>query len=99
MQNRGLVTINRLVGQALETVEAVLDGRICITEAARALLPLLRTNSDLASREDFDLIRAIESETDDLPIGRVREHWHPDSLREKDCEIERCRSEERRVGK
>ena len=90
MKSRGRVAINRLEEQAQETVEAVLDERIGIAEATRALLPLLRTNSDLASREDFDLIRAIESETDDLPIGRVREHWHPDSLQEKDCELARC---------
>ncbi|MGA9673334.1 MAG: hypothetical protein WBQ94_29355 [Terracidiphilus sp.] len=47
-------------------------------------------DSDLASKEDLDLICGIASETDDLPTGRVREHWHPDSLREKDCELARC---------
>jgi hypothetical protein len=90
MQSRGLVTITRLEAQALETVEAVLSGRIGTVEAAQALLPLLQLNSDLASQADFNLIRAIESETDDLPVGRVRQHWHPDSLREKDHELARC---------
>jgi hypothetical protein len=82
--------MNRSEAQALETVEFALDGRMSIVESAHALLPLLAMNSDLASLEDFNLIRAIESETDDLPIGRVREHWHPDSLREKDRELARC---------
>lgn len=84
------MTINRLEEQALETVESVLNGRIGTVEAAHALLPILQLNFDLASQEDFDLIRAIESETDNLPVGRVREHWHPDSLREKDHELARC---------
>jgi hypothetical protein len=67
-----------------------LDGQIGTAGAARARLPLLAMNTDLASDEDFDLMRAIESETDDLPTSGVREHWHPDSLQEKDCELARC---------
>jgi hypothetical protein len=85
------MAVNRSAERALETVESALGGRIGMVEAAHALLPLLRMNSDFASQDDFDLIRAIESETDDLPIGRrVREHWHPNSLREKDRELVRC---------
>lgn len=84
------MTIPRVEEQALETAESALDGQIGTVEAAHALLPLLAINRDLASDEDFDLMRAIESETDDLPIGRVREHWHPDSLKEKDRELARC---------
>lgn len=82
--------MNRSEAQVLEAVESALDGRMGMVEAAHALLPLLTRNSDLASQGDFDLIRGIESETDDLPIGRVREHWHLDSLREKDRELARC---------
>jgi hypothetical protein len=82
------MTNNQSEERALETVDSALDGCIGIVEAAHALLPLL--NSDWASQDDFNLMRAIESETDDLPIGRVREHWHPDSLPEKDREIARC---------
>lgn len=87
--NRGHVTIPRIEEQALETVESALDGQISTVEAACALLPLLAMTRDLVSDEDFDLLRAIESETDHLPIGRVREHWHPDSLQEKDRELAR----------
>jgi len=82
--------MNRLEEKALEIVESALAGRTGVIEAAHSLLPILRMNADLAPQEDFDLMRAIESETDDLPVGRVREHWHPDSLREKDLEIARC---------
>ena len=75
--------------RGLEIVQDVLDGKKSILEAAVGLLSLLQVKPSLASRDDFNLIRAIESETDDLPIGRIREHWHPDALTEKDREIER----------
>jgi len=84
------VTISRLEEQAFETVESALGGRIGVAEAANALLPFLRMHPDFASKEDFDLIRAIASETDHLPIGRVRELWDTDSLLEKDRELARC---------
>lgn len=82
--------MNRSEAHALETVELALDGRMSMVESAHVLLPHLSMNSDLASQEDFNLIRAIETETDDLPIGLIREHWHPDSLIEKDRELARC---------
>jgi hypothetical protein len=83
------VTISKFEKKALETVESALDGRIGVAEAAHALLPFLRMQPDFTLREDFDLIRAVASETDHLPIGRVRELWHTDSLREKDRELVR----------
>jgi hypothetical protein len=43
-----------------------------------------------APEADRKFIIAIDSETDDLPIGKLRELWHPDFLPEKDQEIERC---------
>jgi len=70
----------------------VLGEEMSILEAAQDLWALLRVNPALASQSDFDFMRAISSETDDLPIGRVREHWHPDSLSEKDHEIRRLES-------
>jgi hypothetical protein len=39
---------------------------------------------------DRNLFIGIASETDHLPIGTVRELWHPDFLPEKDREIARC---------
>jgi hypothetical protein len=40
--------------------------------------------------EDRKLIIAVESETDDLPVGEVRTLWAADSLAEKDVEIARA---------
>ncbi len=36
------------------------------------------------------MVIAIESETDDLPIGKVRSEWDEHALAEKYGEIERC---------
>jgi len=80
--------VQRLEERGLQTVQAVLDGQMSIVEAAHGLLPLLQMKPDLASEEDYDLVRAIVSETDHLPIGRLRELWHSDSLPEKDREID-----------
>jgi hypothetical protein len=70
--------------------QMVLGGQTGVIDAARTLLPLLRRSPELASEEDFNLIRAIESETDDLPLGQVREHWDPGVLVSKDRESARC---------
>lgn len=82
--------MNKLEEQALEAVGSALDGRTGTIEAAHLLWPILAMNNELAAEDDLNLIRAVVSETDDLPIGRVREQWHPESLREKDREIARC---------
>ena len=41
-------------------------------------------------RDRFIPFVAIDSETDDLPIGAVRDLWQPDALARKDLEISRC---------
>jgi hypothetical protein len=74
------------IGIANET----LSGRIGVVEAARRLCPLLHQDATIVSQADFNTICGIDSETDHLPVGWVREHWHPDSLPEKDREIARC---------
>jgi hypothetical protein len=75
--------------RAREVSEAVSEGRITILEAARELVSLAHTDA-IASEEDRKLIIAIESETDDLPIGDVRKLWAPDALQAKQPEIERA---------
>jgi hypothetical protein len=76
--------------RAFLTAREVLDGKVGAVEAARILCGLLHQDSSILSQADFNSIRGIESETDDLPVGRVRELWHPDFLPAKDREIARC---------
>ena len=75
---------------AIEIAREILLGRIGAIEAARLLCPILHQDPAIVSRTDFNSIRGIDSETDDLPVGRVREQWHSDFLPEKDREIARC---------
>ncbi len=75
-----------------DITNGILDGKRGVIDAARTLLPLLRRSPELASEEDFNFVRAIESETDDLPLGRIRENWDPEALADKDREIARCES-------
>ena len=73
-----------------QIARAMLNGQLGVIGAARALLPFLHRNPQLTSQEDYNLVRAIESETDDLPLGPVRELWDTAALPEKDREIARC---------
>ncbi|HEY2466292.1 MAG TPA: hypothetical protein VGI45_00450 [Terracidiphilus sp.] len=75
--------------RAMQIARNLVEGRIGALEAARALLPLLHADPTLMLPEDRAALIGIDSETDDLPVGRIREEWHPDVLLEKDKEIER----------
>lgn len=75
---------------ALEIAQNLLEQEISAVEAVRALVPLIRVDPTLVSREDRKAMMGIESEVEDLPVGRAREVWHPDALLEKDKEIEKC---------
>ncbi len=72
--------------RAREIAEAVLDGRTTTLEGARELSPLAHTDA-IADVDDRTLIIGIDSETDHLPIGKVRVHWAADALEAKDAEI------------
>jgi hypothetical protein len=50
----------------------------------------LNADPEMTSPEDLKTLRGIDSETDDLPVGIVREQWHPDALQQKEAEIARC---------
>ena len=70
---------------------ALLAGRIGVIEAARQIDAY---RGDRVALDEFDpdfvTFLAIESETDDLPLGESRTHWAPDALAQKDAEIARC---------
>jgi hypothetical protein len=78
--------------RASRTAREMLAERIGALQTVRELLPLLHQDTSIVSSTDFDSMRGIDSETDDLPVGCERELWHPDSLAEKDLEIARCKS-------
>lgn len=55
----------------------------------REVVRLSHTDA-IPDEADRRLIIAIESETDDLPVGEVRKLWAEAALREKDAEIARA---------
>jgi hypothetical protein len=61
--------------QIQRIARSVLNKEIGILDAASALLPLFRRLPETVPEEDFKFVVAIESETDDLPLGRVRESF------------------------
>ena len=75
--------------RALQIARNLLESRINAIEAVRALTPLLRADMTLTMPQDRKVLLEIHRETDELPVGRVREEWHPDRLLEGDKEIER----------
>jgi hypothetical protein len=71
-----------------ETARAMLAGRMSFIEGARALVRL-RWAAELPQFDD-DIMPfvGIDSQTDALPLGRVREHWAPASLEKLQPEID-----------
>ena len=69
--------------KAKETAESTLRGDVPILEAACMLRSAL-IHTRLERTGPAMLFNGVCSETDDLPIGRVREHWATAALTEKD---------------
>ena len=80
----------RAAGSATAASKGVVNKHVGIVDAVRELLPLVRGPSRIVSPEDFRFIIAVESETDDLPVGNARGFWGTAALSEKDEEIKRC---------
>lgn len=64
-----------------------LEGRLGLIETARAMLPLARWTK-VDGELEFQLFRAIASETGDLPVGDVRAYWAPEALEREDVRIQ-----------
>jgi hypothetical protein len=69
--------------------KALMVGEIGIIEGSRKLCNLKYEVSEDDGDPDFTQFAAIESETDHLPVGPVREHWSPEALLRKDLEIKK----------
>jgi hypothetical protein len=68
------------------TAQRVLSGELGIIAGARQLSGL---GSDVgADRDpDFTFFVGLDSETDHLPIGEVRQSWNSEALQQKDAEV------------
>jgi len=76
----------RAKSQILSLTKQLLTGQLGIIAASRELSRLRHeVESDLA--EVLEVFNAIDSDTDTLPIGEVRQDWSPEALELKDRQI------------
>lgn len=75
----------RLVDRMLASANACLAGEIGPIETARALSGF-RGNDEVLD-EILLIFVAVDSETDTLPLGNVRQHWNPVALEREDAKI------------
>ncbi|MGC2968292.1 hypothetical protein [Paraburkholderia aspalathi] len=65
----------------------LLSGQLGVIETARAMSPLASwTRAE--NEPEFQLFRAITSETNHLPVGEVRAYWAPYALAREDVHIQ-----------
>ena len=84
--------------KATSIAREVLLGKKDLLVGARDLVSLRLALGVPDDDPDFMCFTAIDSETDDLPLGSARSRWSPDALREKDIEITRTREWARSIG-
>lgn len=66
--------------QVVETAQAMLDGRLSFLVGSRCLAAL-RNEVDVGGDDaDFTTFEGIDSCTDALPLGEVRQYWNQDAL-------------------
>ena len=66
---------------------SILSGNVGLVAGARELIGW-RFDVGAEHDPDFLFFVGMDSETDHLPIGEMRQHWNPDALRAKDAELE-----------
>jgi hypothetical protein len=71
--------------QILSSAKQLLSGQLGIIAAARQLSAFRHFDPELGT--PLRVFVGIASETDDLPIGEVRQQWSAEALERKDREI------------
>jgi hypothetical protein len=74
--------------QVVSTALAMLDRQLSFLIGSRRLAALRHETDTAADDPDFLVFVAIDSETDALPLGAVREHWDQCALARLEPEIE-----------
>lgn len=76
------------IQELVRTAREIIDGSVGVIKGCRKLVSLQHQIDVGALDADFLPIVGIVSETDELPIGDVRQNWNPDALAELDDEIQ-----------
>jgi hypothetical protein len=91
-------TIASARAKAAAIARSVVDGTTDILTGARRLVDLRGMVGVSPDDEDFLIFVAIDSETDGLPIGPVRDRWSAAALAENEDAIERAKDWAREFG-
>ncbi|MDR3480628.1 MAG: DUF2489 domain-containing protein [Burkholderiaceae bacterium] len=81
-----------------ETAHSMISGDISFIEGARTLSNLRHSAAIRDDDPDFMIFVGIDSETDALPIGAVRQYWSIDALAKLDREIEKAEAWAKQFG-
>lgn len=76
--------------RVVETAQAMLDGQLSFLIGSRRLAALRHETGGCTDDADFLVFVAIDSETDEFPLGSVREHWAADALARLEPEIHKA---------
>ena len=63
-----------------ETLELMLHGKLSFIEGSRTVIRLVETAGFDSLSEPFVTFNLIDSETDAVPIGKVRDLWDEDAV-------------------
>jgi len=87
--NPAIPVSHQAARKVLEAARALLSGSIGIIEAARQIAGTRLYADDIEQLRDEDYVTfvGIDSETDHLPLGQIRQHWCVEALGQKDREI------------
>lgn len=92
------VYVSSVRKQVVDIAKSILNGKMSFVEGAR-LLSSLRPEAAVHDEDaDFMVFAAIDSETDSLPIGTVRQYWSNDALEKLDTEIIEAELSAKRLG-
>jgi len=80
---------SRAMIAALKSAKAFVNGEVGAVETCWALCGFIHGRKGVCDKSDVDLIVAVQSETDALPVGSLKDNWHPDFLPAKLEQLER----------
>lgn len=80
----------RLVNYALDRARSFLDRKSGPIETSRSLSRFNLRGHDESLDVIIETFDVVDSETEDLPVGEVRELWNADALKREDVRIARA---------
>ncbi len=75
----------------IDLCHSVISGQTSIIEGARSILAY-REDMGEGDNKGWNIFVVVESDSDHLPVGEIRQHWAEDALRAKDIEIKNFES-------